>query len=146
MNGEPVREFGSRVAGISYVDRPGAYAFLPDNQQRLAVVRTGVGLFLPGGGIESGEDALSGLKREVFEEIGYTIHAATVRGQAAQFHWSEFYQAHFKKIGTFYLVQATAPAQPIFQQDHSLIWMPPDEAALRLTQEFQRWAVSELYS
>lgn len=138
-----IREFGSRIPGITYVERPGAYAFILDAQNRLAIVRTGLGFFLPGGGAEAGESLETALKREVFEEIGYTIVSAQAVGQAAQFHWSEFYKSHFRKVGTFFRVQATAPAVPAFQNDHELVWLAKPQAARQLTQEFQRFAVSE---
>ncbi|MBX3021675.1 MAG: NUDIX domain-containing protein [Bdellovibrionales bacterium] len=138
-----IREFGNRVAGITYVERPGSYAFLFNSDKNLAVISTGFGLFLPGGGNEPGEDALTALKREIFEEIAYTVTSAHVLGQAAQFHWSSFYQQHFRKVGTFFLAEATAPATPRLQKDHTLQWLTQPEAARLLTQEFQRWATSE---
>lgn len=140
----PFREFGTKLPGINYVDRPGAYAFLKDANGRLGIIQTGAGLFLPGGGMDPGEDAISGLRRELYEEIGYTLVSAIPKGQAAQYHWSAFYSEYFRKIGTFFDVVATAPAQSQFQDEHELIWLDRAQAAVKLTQEFQRWAVTDL--
>ena len=51
-----MKEFGTPLTGMTYVDRPGAYAFLrsPD-RSRLAVIATPHGLFLPGGGLDPGD-------------------------------------------------------------------------------------------
>jgi 8-oxo-dGTP diphosphatase len=150
-----LREFGDTLPGVTYVERPGAYALIAGDAAGLppatastagthiAVIRTGFGLFLPGGGLDPGEDVRQGLERELYEEIAYKVITAEILGQAAQYHWSAFYNAHFKKIGTFFRVTAAAPAQPRFQKEHELLWLPSTEAARTLTQEFQRWAVQE---
>lgn len=138
-----LKTFGVPVAGVVYKDRPGAYAFIKNSSGELAVVATTMGLFLPGGGLEPGEDELIGLKREVFEEIRFEIIRATLVVRSAQYHWSEFYQQHFKKIGAFFAVEAKPPAIQKCQSEHSLIWMKPEQAATKLSQEFQRWAVQK---
>ncbi|NJL25270.1 MAG: NUDIX domain-containing protein [Calothrix sp. SM1_5_4] len=136
-----MREFGEIFPGIHYTERPGAYGLLCEDGGRLAVIETSFGRFLPGGGLDPGEDALTGLAREIMEEIGYLLLSAELAGQAAQYHWSEFYQMHFKKIGSFYRITATTAPAPTLQEDHSLIWLKPDEATKSLSQEFQRYAV-----
>lgn len=108
------------------------------------MIKTGLGLFLPGGGVEGREDAITGLERELYEEIGYELISAVPLGQAVQYHWSAFYRQYFRKIGTFFDVEAKAPAQAQSQIDHELIWLPAGKVAKQLTQEFQRWAVAEL--
>lgn len=138
-----MKAFGQIVAGITYVDRPGAYGLLHNAKAELAVVRTGQGYFLPGGGLDPGEDDLTGLDRELREEIGYTLTHAVLLGQAAQYHWSAFYNSYFKKIGTFYRIEANPVAGLTAHPDHELLWLRPRDAGERLTQEFQRWAVNE---
>lgn len=114
-----------------------------DARGRVAVVQTTFGIFLPGGGIEAGEDELTGLRRELREEIGFEIVRARLIVKAAQFHWSEFYQEHFRKIGSFFVVEYTAPPRPLVDNEHTLVWLDPDVASVRLSQEFQRWALAE---
>lgn len=56
------------------VVRPTAYAVIIDNDKVLLVkVKTTGKWFLPGGGVEQGEDLVTGLRREVKEELGVEI-------------------------------------------------------------------------
>lgn len=141
--GEKIRAFGEELPGVTYVERPGAYAIILNKNDEIAVIKTSFGYFLPGGGLDPGEEFVDGLARELDEEIGYKLVNATYFLVAAQFHWSEFYQKHFKKIGAFFEVDAQPPAIPQFADGHSLVWMPRQLAQRDLSQEFQRWAVTE---
>lgn len=141
-----MKEFGEALPGIRYVDRPGGYGFLWRDHRELAVVQTPAGLFLPGGGADPGESPEAALRREIFEEIAYTVTSAVWLGEAAQYHWSDYYRQHFRKHGQFYRVEASAPTVERFQADHSLLWLPLREASAHLTQEFQRWAVENFAS
>lgn len=141
--GEKIRVFGEELPGVTYVERPGSYAIILNHLDEIAVIRTTFGYFLPGGGLDPGEEFVDGLARELDEEIGYKIINATYFLVAAQFHWSEFYQKHFKKIGAFFEVEAQPPSIPQFADGHSLVWMPRQLAQRDLSQEFQRWAVQE---
>lgn len=139
----PIKTFGEQLPNFSYVERPGAYAFLLNAGGELALIKTSFGLFLPGGGLDPGEDEVTGLARELHEEIGYRLVSADFLMKAAQFHWSEFYKKHFKKVGSFFEVEATPPPASQCADGHELVWAPLDLAARDLTQEFQRWAVGE---
>jgi 8-oxo-dGTP diphosphatase len=141
--GAKIRAFGEELPGVTYVERPGAYAIILNERDEIAVVKTSYGYFLPGGGLDPGEEFVDGLARELDEEIGYQLVSATYFLVAAQFHWSEHYQKHFKKIGAFFEVEAQPPSVPQFADGHSLVWMPRQLAARDLSQEFQRWAVQE---
>ena len=88
---------------------------------------------------------LDGLRREIREEIGYELDSARFVVRAAQYHWSEFYRSHFKKIGSFFEVQAAPPQVPVFEKDHTLLWLVPVEAERVLSQEFQRWATAQYW-
>ncbi len=137
------RVFGRILPGIKYVDRPGAYAFLLNAAGEVAVIQTSFGLFLPGGGVDEDEDLITALRRELSEEIGYEVVSSRFIVSASQYHWSEFYQSHFKKIGSFFVVEANPPVTPINQAGHVLLWLKPEEATAKLSQEFQRWAIQE---
>ncbi|NJM09671.1 MAG: NUDIX domain-containing protein [Bdellovibrionaceae bacterium] len=141
--GPAIKCFGQILPGVNYLDRPGAYAFLLNPNRELAVIQTSYGMFLPGGGLDPGEDDLTGLQRELREEIGYELVDAGFLMRAAQYHWSEHYQSYFKKIGGFYEVVATPPPGEQCADGHALLWLPLERAAWELSQEFQRWAAEE---
>lgn len=137
-----VRTFGDILPGVQYTERPGGYAFIQNHLNEFAVVRTPNGLFLPGGGIDKGEDVETGLRRELHEEIGFVVVSALFIVSAIQYHWSEHYKSHFKKIGSFFEVKGSRPPGAHLEAEHSLLWLPGAEAERALTQEFQRFAVA----
>ena len=65
-----VPTFGESSRGTTTVPRPSAYALLCAPDGRIAVVRTPVGLYLPGGGVRDGESAEAAIHREIAEECG----------------------------------------------------------------------------
>lgn len=136
--------FGVEEPGRKYVERLGAYGFLRDAGGLLALVRTPMGLFLPGGGAEAGESLVAALHREILEEIGLAVVKEKLVAQAIQFHRSSYYQEYFKKVGSFYLIEVRALSPVVLQKEHELEWHPVTEAASMLSQEFQRWAVREV--
>jgi 8-oxo-dGTP pyrophosphatase MutT (NUDIX family) len=82
---DTIPEFGVRVSGVTYRDRPGAYAIILGRESRFAFVRGRAGrLFLPGGGIGPGERAEDALMREVVEEIGWSVRILGTIGRATQ--------------------------------------------------------------
>ena len=84
----PTPARGADLAGAHEVrrQRVAAYAIVQDAGGRLLLVRAASYLtvagwwFLPGGGVEHGEDPVDSLRREIHEETGLTIGPATLLG------------------------------------------------------------------
>src|SRR5216684_2788660 len=96
-------EFGTRLENVDYVERPGAYAIIRNGSSEIAVIKTPKGHFLPGGGVDTGENMVAALRREVFEEMGLGVEISREIGTAAQYLSSAKEGVYYKKIGHFYL-------------------------------------------
>jgi 8-oxo-dGTP pyrophosphatase MutT (NUDIX family) len=83
--------------------RRSARVFLVDGDDRLLLLLSGIYWITPGGGVADGEDVASAAAREMREEIGLTVDAATLgapvaeSGGYAEFDWAsgEFYDSFF---------------------------------------------------
>lgn len=134
-------EFGTRVANVEYIDRPGAYAVIRNSSAEYAVIRTPKGCFLPGGGVDPGEEMATALRREVLEETGLGVEVQQKFGVAAQFLVSAREGIYYKKIGHFYLAAFAERISETFEAEHELLWMPFEKAAAALNHQFQVWAI-----
>lgn len=137
-----MKTFGERRPGTHYTDRPGAYGIAIDPRtDRVAVMRTDNGHFLPGGGTDPGESDHETLAREVREECGRAVEVGRRIGDALQYVTKASDGNPYAKQCTFYEVWLGEQVAEPIEEDHSLVWMPLDEARERLTHESQRWAL-----
>jgi len=137
---EVPRQFGSRVPGQPYVLRPSAYVVLRDTAGRVALVRTPVGVFLPGGGQHPGESPEDAARREVAEECGLEIELTERLGVADQFAYSKEETAYFQKRSTFFGARRIGPT-PQLERDHETAWLSDDAARRELSHESHGWAI-----
>ncbi len=133
--------FGDVSGCALSVIRPGAYALVADEGYRLAVVRTNVGIFLPGGGIEAHESPDDAVTREACEECGLVLRAGAWRVRAIQFGYSGPEQTNFQKRSTFIECAINGPSVAVLETDHELFWLHRPLAIDRLSHEGQRWAL-----
>jgi 8-oxo-dGTP diphosphatase len=134
-------EFGTRLANVDYVERPGAYAIISNQAAEIAIIRTPKGYFLPGGGVDDGEDLVDALRREVFEETGLGVEISREIGAAAQYLSAAKEGVYYKKIGHFYLASFAERLSEAFEAEHELLWMTHERAASALNHQFQIWAI-----
>jgi 8-oxo-dGTP diphosphatase len=87
--------------------RVGAYGITHDEQGRVLLVRSSARSnhpgtwFLPGGGLEHGEDPAAGVVREFFEETGLTVRVERLRQVSAdlvEFPWRDVLLHHERII------------------------------------------------
>lgn len=80
-----VPQFGVRERDRVYRARPAAYVVILNDALHVACVREQSGLFLPGGGLEAGENPVQAAHREVAEECGFALEIIGSLGSAVQF-------------------------------------------------------------
>lgn len=133
-------EFDKRE-GVVYRQRPGVYAVVLE-RGLLAAVQLPNGLYLPGGGVEAGEAPEETLRREVREEIGHEVAAASFLGEAVQYLHPRGWLDGLAKPSRFYRVTLGACVDPC-EEEHLLVWLDPARAIERLAHAAQAWAVRE---
>jgi 8-oxo-dGTP diphosphatase len=107
------------------------------------VVRSREGIYLPGGGMDSGESPHETVIRETLEECGLTIRIGSWTTIAIQFAWSETEQTYFEKRSTFVDATIAGSDTSLLEPDHELLWVDADLACELLTHESHGWAVRQ---
>ena len=136
-----IREFGTRLEGIDYIDRPGVYAVIENDHNQIAVIVTNNNYFLPGGGVESDETDVEALRREILEEIGYQVLAMTEIGEAIEYIEAYTDGKHYRVHGRFYKAQIGAKIAEGVEKGHRLVWLRRNDALKLLLRQSQVWAV-----
>lgn len=137
-----IPEFGERIQEQTYVSRPGAYALISDSRDRVGIIRTPKGYFLPGGGIDLGETAEDALIRELREELGWTARILSRIGEAVQYLVAEG-EGHLAVRGTFFRVCLLEKVIK-GESDCELEWLSASEAIQRLWRRSDAWAVGQI--
>ena len=142
MANEEIPSFGRAPEGVHVVRRPSAYAIVPGDDGRIALVRTPKGWFLVGGGIEPGESPAQAIVREGREECCLVLSPGEILGRAREIVHSEDEQAWFEKESTFLVARAVAGETGTPEDGHALVWLAPAAAVGALVHESHRWAVA----
>lgn len=143
MDWETAPTFGTPHDRLPLVVRPSAYAIVCDVVGRLAVVRVGSDVYLPGGGCDPAENPEETIRREALEECGFVIEPDAWRRFAIEHVAVPREGASFEKRSTFCGATLLAANGTAIEIDHVLVWLPPSEAFGALTPLSHRWAVSE---
>ncbi len=130
--------FGRPESEAGPIERPGAYALVHDDAGRLALVRVGSDWFLPGGGIEQGEEPPEALERELREEIGLRPTGLSPLGEAIEYWRSPVSGRALRTHAHFFDVTAYTPAGAQAGSDPHA-WVDPREAVRRLLRPAQQW-------
>ena len=133
-----IPQFGSPVG--RFTSRPGAYALVMDEADRLLVVRVRGRYHLPGGGLDRREDSASAVVREVREETGYTISLLDRIGEARQFLQTADL-GPINKLGVYYRgkIELGVPRSSPQEHDHEVLWIDLGEFLASTAHEFHKW-------
>ena len=129
-----IRRYGEAVKpGQHYRRRPGVYAVLLRGDSILATFQEAPTpeFQLPGGGIDTGEQPVAALHREVFEETGWKIDVTRRIGTFRRFTYMPEYRFWAEKVCTIYLAKPVYRLGPAREAGHWAVWLPVEEA-LRL--------------
>lgn len=141
MSDEVEATFGERLPHVDYRRRPGVYAISMETGGVL-VVDAPAGRYLPGGGLDPGEEPLDALAREVREETGYDVLSASPLARASQLIVERATGDAIDKAGEFFVARLSPaavrrPADP----DHVARVVDVAEALETLTEEAHRSAL-----
>jgi 8-oxo-dGTP diphosphatase len=132
--------FGTPIRDVKYVDRLGAYAIIVVSNNRLAFVQgQGGRLYLPGGGIEHGEQPEAALLREIAEETGWSARILGILGHATQLLFAQG-EGHYAVRATYFRAQLVQPDTTRRASD--IIWFSATAAIPLLARESDVWAIS----
>lgn len=130
-----IRRYGEPVEpGRRYRRRPGVYAVILQGDSLLATHQSAPTpeFQLPGGGIDRGEHPIAALHREVYEETGWRIALQRRIGAFRRFTYMPEYDLWAEKLCTVYLAHPVRPHGPPTEPGHLAVWLPVDEALIRL--------------
>jgi 8-oxo-dGTP diphosphatase len=139
-------QFGEHEPGVVYRDRHCAFG-VADRDGKVAVVRVernGEGAYfdLPGGALDEGEDELNALVREFGEETGLRVAPGRLLTRADQFMTKTDGQKVNNRSGLYRAMVAGEAPDLKIEDDHSLVWLAPEEALRRLRHDSHAWAVA----
>ncbi|WP_309644290.1 NUDIX domain-containing protein [Phenylobacterium sp.] len=141
-----VPQFGERVGGRVYADRPAAFG-IAENGGKIALVaieKAGGGSWrdLPGGAVDPGETPDLAVVREFGEETGLVITVVEALTEADQFFVNTDGTPLNNRATVFVVkVEGSDPTLKV-EDDHTLIWIDPTEAIRTLRHPAHAWAVS----
>src|ERR1051325_11397956 len=95
--------FGAPLDGVSYAERPAAYAVVAGEKGTVAAVKGASSkCFLPGGGSLPGEAAEETVRREVREELACSLRLIRPIGAATQYFYAADDDRHYKMSAVFF--------------------------------------------
>ncbi|WP_155287015.1 NUDIX hydrolase [Lacticaseibacillus zhaodongensis] len=137
--------FGTKDPRYDYVKRVGVYGVIPDHSgRRILILQAPNGAdFLPGGGVEAGEDDHATLTRELLEEFGVSVDIGPRLGRAAEYFYSHHRETAYYHPATFYACSNMRITADPLEDFNTLMMMPIDLAIAQLKRPTHRYAVAQ---
>lgn len=139
-------QFGAPEPGRTYRDRPAAFGIV-EREGRIALVQVEkpghrAWFDLPGGALDPGEDEAQAVVREFGEETGLKVRAGEAYAHADQRFINTDGEAFNNRAGFLVLTLLGEDPTLKIEGDHTLVWLAPSEALVRLRHEAHAWAVA----
>jgi aminoglycoside 6'-N-acetyltransferase I len=134
---------GGPQRDVVYRHRVGAYVVCLDDGGNVAVIKTPKGLFLPGGGLEGGENYVECLQRELIEETGHELKTGKYVGRASNYGYAPSLGCHLHTLGVFYMGYLGPQIARPTEVNHELTWVPAMEAAASMFPKSHSWAIQK---
>lgn len=142
-NVDDLIEFGDKP-DAQFINRPSAYAIIPNDHGQILALNVGGNIHLPGGGIDEGENPEETIKREALEEAGCNITDLKYIGKANQYFKTSKI-GPLRKSGVFYFAKLLSIDNTAsIEDDHQIVWLSPEDFIASDAADFQKWAVSKL--
>ena len=138
-----IPEFGRRLDGVHYIDRPSVYAVIENAEGQIAVIEFDHDHFLPGGGKMPGESDKAALIREIREETGYSGVIHENLGEAVEYLQSVSDGKYYRIHGRYYKTTLGEKVGESIEPDHRFIWLLREEAIKKLTRKGHVWGITK---
>lgn len=124
-----------------YIRRPGIYAVLERDGQILLTYQAHPHdeFQLPGGGIDPGENPITALHREVFEETGWRISTPKRLGVFRRFTFMPEYDLWAEKVCSVYLARPVNRLGPPIEPEHTAHFVPREMAPSLIENDGDRY-------
>lgn len=126
---------------VLYKKRIASYGLLLDENEKIGVIKTSTGYFLPGGGLEENETLEECLIREFKEEASIEVKVNNKESEITYYFYSTTLNEHMESVGHFYKCSYEKKLELKCEDDHELIWLELDVASNILFLENQKKAV-----
>lgn len=136
-----MKEFGEKLEGVEYLQRPGSYAvIIKDGQIGVLKAKGYDTFFLIGGGIDAGESDEEALRREAREEVGFHVEVGEKTGASIEYFYSEREKKYVAKQCRFYRVRLMQETEQ--KGKHELVWITAEELD-RLHHKSYKWIIEK---
>lgn len=137
-----MKKFGEVLENVNYVERCGVYG-LPYINGKIGVVKSKLGYFALGGGVENGESDIECLRREVREEIGKDIVIGDFLEEVVNYVYVEKSNNGYKKVMKFFYIDLLDDIEGKIELDHELIFLDIDVALNKMYLEGQAYVIKK---